>query len=85
MNEKTTREKTIAVEIQDSHFVITMEDQKLKSIEPGIIENVDLNITTTWKEVGLFIAKYDDMTWMERIKYAMDNFKIPLEYMLVVD
>lgn len=81
MNEKEEPKK-IDVQIEDLHYTVTMDQQIITKIELAKADNADLNITTTWDQMFTFIKQYDDMTWMQRIKYAMDNFGISAEYML---
>jgi len=73
-----TEQEIIGVNISNSYYTVVMEDNQVKKIELNGQEQPDIEVHTTWKEVWHFVVNYEDMSWLDKAKYLIKNFDIPV-------
>lgn len=74
--------EVIGVNISDSYYTVTMEDDVVKKIELNGEEQPDLIIDTDWEELWYFISHYEDMSWLDKARYLIKKFEIPTKMVL---
>ena len=74
-----------AVNINDLHYTVTVSDGLVQRIELNGNSNTEFTVNTDWDTVWTFVESYNQMTWLDKVRFLITEFKIPAEYILKID
>ena len=74
-----------ALNISDFHYSVTTSDGIVQKIELDGNSTPEFTVNTDWDSVWRFVENYNQMSWLDKVRVLITEFKVPAKYILKMD
>jgi len=75
----------IGCDIDSTYYTVVIDDGRIQKIEYNGTEDPEFTIETDWETLFELVSNYNEMGWLEKIRFLIKELKIPIRYIMMFD